>query len=194
LLGVTTNKIDYYNLDGGSKYLTTSIIKSLAVVCMVGVLLDNACFACGYWLSSLVPVNHAIQDVVHVCLRLCHQHVFQQLQLDAFAGLHIPLDRQRVFSSYGSNLLLLVRLYCTHKHRLTATNNTAAGLNSTNSGCNKGATWCMHDTLINQHPYNPNTYDLEADYTQFGPNHMVTTAYLIKSVPPSITLAGHTVD
>jgi hypothetical protein len=35
------------------------------------------------------------------------------------------------------------------------------------SGCNSGARWCLHDTLITTKPHNPGTYDLRKDYSDF---------------------------
>ena len=44
------------------------------------------------------------------------------------------------------------------------------------SGCNTGATWCLHDLLVTHRPHNPASYDLADDYTDFT-NRAVTDEY-----------------
>jgi hypothetical protein len=51
-------------------------------------------------------------------------------------------------------------------------------VDATGAGCNPGATWCMHDGLITNHPHNPNMYDLADDYTDFTGTRAVQTSYL----------------
>ena len=53
------------------------------------------------------------------------------------------------------------------------------------SGCGCTGTWCVHETLINQKPYNATTFDLKNDYGSINAAHPVTTAYLevLTSVP-----------
>ena len=53
------------------------------------------------------------------------------------------------------------------------------------SGCGCTGTWCVHETLINQKPYNATTFDLRNDYGSINADHPVTTAYLevLTSVP-----------
>lgn len=41
------------------------------------------------------------------------------------------------------------------------------------SGCAKGASWCLHDVLINRRPHNPSHFDLRQDYSQFDAVHRV---------------------
>lgn len=47
-----------------------------------------------------------------------------------------------------------------------------------NSGCNPGAKWCVHETLITTRPHNPARYDLEKDYTMFDSTRKVVTEYM----------------
>lgn len=47
-----------------------------------------------------------------------------------------------------------------------------------NSGCNTGAKWCVHETLITTRPYNPAKYDLERDYQIFNSTRKVVTGYM----------------
>ena len=50
------------------------------------------------------------------------------------------------------------------------------------SGCNSGAGWCLHDVVITHRPHNPQSYDLARDYTDFV-NRPVTTEYLDGLLP-----------
>ena len=45
------------------------------------------------------------------------------------------------------------------------------------SGCDDGASWCLHDLVITQRPHDPTSYDLARDYTDFV-GRPVTTSYL----------------
>jgi len=45
------------------------------------------------------------------------------------------------------------------------------------SGCNPGADWCIHDTLINTRPHDPTTLDVPDDYSDFA-GRPVCTSYL----------------
>lgn len=45
------------------------------------------------------------------------------------------------------------------------------------SGCAKGASWCLHDALINRRPHNPQHFDLQRDYSQFDTQHRVNIAW-----------------
>lgn len=47
-----------------------------------------------------------------------------------------------------------------------------------NSGCNPGAKWCVHETLITTRPHNPAGYDLEKDYQFFDSTRKVVTGYM----------------
>lgn len=51
-------------------------------------------------------------------------------------------------------------------------------LKSKNSGCNKGASWCVHETVITTVPHNPAMYDLKNDYQFFGGKRQVVTEYM----------------
>lgn len=54
------------------------------------------------------------------------------------------------------------------------------------SGCNGGATWCLHDTLITTRPHNPNMFDLAEDYQQFGGARKVVTSYVDQAVADGV--------
>jgi len=45
-------------------------------------------------------------------------------------------------------------------------------------GCGCTGVWCVHETLINQKPYNATTFDLKNDYSNINAAHPVTTKYL----------------
>ena len=45
-------------------------------------------------------------------------------------------------------------------------------------GCGCTGIWCVHETLINQRPYNTTTFDLKNDYGNINAAHPVTTKYL----------------
>jgi hypothetical protein len=45
-------------------------------------------------------------------------------------------------------------------------------------GCGCTGIWCVHETLINQKPYNATTFDLKNDYGMINAAHPVTTKYL----------------
>jgi len=47
-----------------------------------------------------------------------------------------------------------------------------------NSGCNTGAKWCVHETLITTRPHNHAGYDLEKDYQFFDSTRNVVTGYM----------------
>lgn len=47
-----------------------------------------------------------------------------------------------------------------------------------NSGCNRDAKWCVHETLITTRPHNPAGYDLEKDYQFFDSTRKVVTGYM----------------
>ena len=46
------------------------------------------------------------------------------------------------------------------------------------SGCDKGAKWCLHNALINRRPYNPASFDLKRDYGEINAAHPVEAGYL----------------
>jgi hypothetical protein len=55
------------------------------------------------------------------------------------------------------------------------------------SGCDVGAGWCLHDTLITTRPHNPTTYDLDDDYTDFtGPGRQIVTSYVDQAVTDGV--------
>ena len=55
-------------------------------------------------------------------------------------------------------------------------------VDASGSGCNTGAGWCLHDTLINSKPHDPAFYDLADDYVDFGGGRHVVTSYLTQAV------------
>lgn len=55
-------------------------------------------------------------------------------------------------------------------------------VDATGSGCNSGAGWCLHDTVITNEPHNPAFYDLADDYTDFTGTRHVVTSYLEQAV------------
>jgi hypothetical protein len=50
------------------------------------------------------------------------------------------------------------------------------------SGCNVGAGWCLHDTLVIDRPHDPATFDLALDYTDFTGGRQVVTSYVDQAV------------
>ena len=54
------------------------------------------------------------------------------------------------------------------------------------SGCDVGAVWCLHDTLITSQPHNPTTYDLNDDYTDFSGGRHVQRSYLDQAVSDGV--------
>jgi hypothetical protein len=55
-------------------------------------------------------------------------------------------------------------------------------VDATGSGCDMGAGWCLHDTLITSHPHDPTTFDLALDYTDFTNGRQVVSSYLDQAV------------
>jgi hypothetical protein len=54
------------------------------------------------------------------------------------------------------------------------------------SGCDVGAGWCLHDTLIINHPHDPTTFDLALDYTDFTDGRQVVTSYVDQAVTDGV--------
>jgi len=54
------------------------------------------------------------------------------------------------------------------------------------SGCDVGAGWCLHDTLIINRPHDPTTYDLALDYTDFTGGRQVVTSYIDQAVSDGV--------
>jgi hypothetical protein len=54
------------------------------------------------------------------------------------------------------------------------------------SGCDVGAGWCLHDTLIINHPHDPTTFDLALDYTDFTGGRQVITSYIDQAVSDGV--------
>jgi hypothetical protein len=66
-------------------------------------------------------------------------------------------------------------------------------VDSAGSGCDVGAVWCLHDTLITTRPHNPTTYDLDDDYTDFsGPGRHVVTAQMQQAIADGVLPGGTT--
>jgi hypothetical protein len=59
------------------------------------------------------------------------------------------------------------------------------------SGCDVGAVWCLHDTLITTRPHDPAMYDLDDDYTDFtGTGRHVVTSYVDQAVQAGVLAAS----
>lgn len=54
------------------------------------------------------------------------------------------------------------------------------------SGCDVGAGWCLHDTLIINRPHDPTTFDLGLDYTDFTGGRHVVTSYVDQAVSDGV--------
>ena len=54
------------------------------------------------------------------------------------------------------------------------------------SGCDVGAGWCLHDTLIINYPHDPTTFDLALDYTDFTGGRQVVTSYVDQAVSDGV--------
>jgi hypothetical protein len=54
------------------------------------------------------------------------------------------------------------------------------------SGCDVGAGWCLHDTLVINHPHDPTTFDLALDYTDFTGGRQVVTSYIDQAVTDGV--------
>jgi hypothetical protein len=66
-------------------------------------------------------------------------------------------------------------------------------VDSTGSGCNDGARWCLHDTLITTRPHKPTTYDLDDDYTDFtGSARHVVVAQMQQAIADGVLPGGVT--
>jgi len=66
-------------------------------------------------------------------------------------------------------------------------------VNSTGSGCNVGAQWCLHDTLITTRPHNPATFDLDLDYVEFtGTGRHVVVAEMQQAMADGVLPGGTT--
>jgi hypothetical protein len=64
-------------------------------------------------------------------------------------------------------------------------------VDATGSGCNDGAVWCLHDTLITTRPHNPATYDLDDDYTDFtGTGRHVVTSQMQQAIADGVLVAS----
>jgi hypothetical protein len=66
-------------------------------------------------------------------------------------------------------------------------------VDSTGSGCNVGAKWCLHDTLITTRPHNPATFNLDEDYTDFtGARRHVVVAEMQQAMADGVLPGGAT--
>ena len=55
-------------------------------------------------------------------------------------------------------------------------------VDATGSGCNVGAGWCLHDTLVIDRPHDPASYDLALDYADFTSGRHVVTSYIDQAI------------
>jgi hypothetical protein len=51
-------------------------------------------------------------------------------------------------------------------------------VDASTSGCNAGASECVHVSLVNAHPHDPSKADPVLDYGSFDAAHPVNVAYL----------------
>jgi hypothetical protein len=64
-------------------------------------------------------------------------------------------------------------------------------VDASGSGCDEGATWCLHDTLITTRPHNLTTFDLDDDYTDFtGSGRHVVLSEMQQAVSDGVLPAG----
>lgn len=77
--------------------------------------------------------------------------------------------RDSATGSFSANHADMLALAQTHPGKITHRELQV------DSGCGTGAEWCLHDALINRRPHDSGTFDLERDYTIFGPDHPVNT-------------------
>jgi hypothetical protein len=67
----------------------------------------------------------------------------------------------------------------------------AVTVDASGSGCNAGASWCLHDTLITTRPHNHATYDLADDYTDFtGTGRHVVVAEMQRAIADGVLSAS----
>jgi hypothetical protein len=66
-------------------------------------------------------------------------------------------------------------------------------VDSTGSGCDTGAKWCLHDTLITTRPHNQSTFDLDHDYVDFtGAGRHVVVAEMQQAMADGVLPGGTT--
>jgi hypothetical protein len=66
-------------------------------------------------------------------------------------------------------------------------------VDSAGSGCDVGAAWCLHDTLVTTRPHDPTTYDLDQDYTDFtGAGRHVVVAQMQQAMADGVLPGGAT--
>jgi hypothetical protein len=60
-------------------------------------------------------------------------------------------------------------------------------VDASGSGCDVGARWCLHDTLITTRPHDTATYDLDQDYTDFsGDGRQVVVAEFEQAIADGV--------
>jgi len=66
-------------------------------------------------------------------------------------------------------------------------------VDSAASGCDVGAKWCLHDTLITTRPHNSTTFDLDQDYVDFtGSGRHVVVAEMLQAMADGVLPGGTT--
>ena len=66
-------------------------------------------------------------------------------------------------------------------------------VDASGSGCDTGAKWCLHDTLITTRPHDPTTYDLADDYADFsGAGRHVVVAEMQQAIADGVLPGGTT--
>ncbi|HEY2366280.1 MAG TPA: hypothetical protein VGH87_07845 [Polyangiaceae bacterium] len=75
-------------------------------------------------------------------------------------------------TTQSANYAAMTSLASTYASKGGFYDNDASG-----SGCDPGADWCVHDTLINTRPHDPTNLDVPDDYSDFA-GRPVCTSYL----------------
>jgi hypothetical protein len=89
-------------------------------------------------------------------------------RLGHITAVYAVMPSERIYSPGYDEMLALGRLFGTQSSSLL--------VNAAGCGCT--AKWCVHETVINQKPYNHTTFDLENDYNNINADHPVATSYL----------------
>ncbi len=85
----------------------------------------------------------------------------------AIYGVYAFDNKTGIYSPNKDEMLRVAKL---------GSNCSALEVNADNSNCQN--TWCVHETVIIQNPYNINTFDLKNDYTNFNETRKICSDYL----------------
>jgi hypothetical protein len=83
-------------------------------------------------------------------------------------GVYAVMPSERIYSPGYEEMIALGRLF----------GDRSSSLLVNAAGCGCTGKWCVHETVINQKPYNHSTFDLENDYNNITVDHPVATSYL----------------